>query len=311
MINFKAFFLLTVLFCIDNYVIGQSKNNDGIKNKIELINKQISQAFIDKKIEIIISYFERDAICMPEFQSTMKGTDAIKEYYTAILNRRQINSYNKTVSETIQLKNNIAEVGTFSIKYKTNDGQNSNLKGKYLNIWTLQKNGTLKLKAESFGYFHNIDNPTLHVVKLSKESSDYTFVEPTQNNSSLAFQLKALNTLMEKSVQTRNGNLRADFFTDDAVFMPYADSSKIGMKSIRAHLIAYNSYPVSIDTINIYNVYFEDCSNFVIEYPRFYVKWHTSDSSGVGSGKGIRIWRRENDCSLKLYREIGIHDYME
>jgi hypothetical protein len=94
---------------------------------------------------------------------------------------------------------------------------------------------------------------------------------------------------MEKSVRTRDGTLRADFFTDDAIFMPFADSIKVVIKSIRTLLIAYNRYPVTNDSIDIFNEYFEDCENFVIEYPSFFVKWHTSDNSGVGSGKGIRI----------------------
>ncbi len=311
MINFKAFPLLTLLFFVENSVIGQSNNNDRFKNKIEIINKQMSLAIIDKKVETIMRYFDKDAICMPEFQSSLKSTAAIKEYYTEILNRSQIISFQKKISETIKLKNNIAEIGTFSTTYKTADGQKTTLNGKYLNIWAVEANDILKLKAESFGYFDNIDKPTNHIVKISKEVSNYKFPEPTQTNKDLSFQLSALNALMEKSVRTRDGNLRADFFTNDAIFMPFADSPKIGMKSIRTHLIPYNSYPVSIDSISIYNEYVEDCNYYIIEYPRFYVKWHTSDNSGIGSGKGIRIWRREKDCSLKLYREISIHDHIE
>lgn len=307
----KAFPLLTLLFFIDNSVNGQLNNNNRFKDKIEIINKQISRAIIEKKVETIMSYFDKDAFCMPEFQSLMKSTASIKEYYTEILNRRQIISFQKKISETITLKNNIAEIGTFTTTYITTDGQKTTINGKYLNIWAVEKNDILKLKAESFGYFHSIDKPSNHIVKISKELSNHKFPEPNQTDKDLSFQLLAMNTLMEKSVRTRNGNLRADFFTNDAIFMPFADSSKIGINSIRTHLIAYNSYPVSIDTISIYNEYFEDCQNYVIEYPRFYVKWHTSDNSGAGSGKGIRIWRREKDCSLKIYREIGIHDHIE
>jgi ketosteroid isomerase-like protein len=309
--SIKALFFLTLLLILEKTVFGQSKISDKFKTKLEIINKQISQAFIDKKVEVLINHFDTDAVCMPEFQPTLKGTDAIKDYYTEIINRRQITTFNKTISETIQLKSNIAEIGTFTTTYQSIEGQKTTLNGKYLNIWTLQTNGNLKLKAESFGYLHSIDNPTLHLVKISKDYLGYKFPQQSKTTNDLAFQLRALNTLMEKSVQTRDGNLRADFFTDDATFMPFADSSKVGIKSIRTHLIAYNSYPVKIDTISIYNEYFEDCGNFIIEYPRFYVKWHTADNSGVGSGKGIRIWKREKNCSLKLYREIGIHDHIE
>jgi ketosteroid isomerase-like protein len=309
--NFKTFFLLTLLVMIDNFVVAYPTRNDQFKNKIEVNNKQLSLAFIDKKIDIIINHYDKEAICMPEFQPTVKGRDAIKEYYREILNRRQITSFDKAISEIIPLRNNIVEIGTFTTTYKNIEGQTTTLNGKYLNIWALQANGDLKLKAESFGYLHHIDNPTLHLVKISKSNSYFKIPQPSETTDALAFQLKALNTLMEKSVWTRDGNLRAEFFTDDAIFMPFADSPKVGIKSIRTHLIDYNSYPVTIDTISIYSEYFEDCGDFAIEYPRFYVKWHTADNSGVGSGKGIRIWKREKNCSLKLYREIGIHDHSE
>jgi ketosteroid isomerase-like protein len=309
--NIKTSSVFATLLFVCNSVFGQSNSSDKFKNKIEIKNKQISQAFIDKKAEVIITLFEKDAICMPEFQPTMKGTDAIAEYYTEIVNRRQTTSFSKAILETIQLKNNIVEIGTFTTTYQNIEGQKTTLNGKYLNIWMLHSNGDLKLKAESFGYLHSIDNPTLHLAKISKEHSTYKFPHQPETTKDLGFQLKAFNILMEKSVQARDGNLRADFFTDDATFMPFADSSKVGIKSIRTHLIAYNSYPVKIDTISIYNEYFEDCGNFIIEYPRFYVKWHTADNSGVGSGKGIRVWKREKNCSIKLYREIGIHDHIE
>ena len=306
-IRLLSFIAFNLFAC--NIVLSQTI--DKSRNKIEIINKQISQAFIDKKAESIIKHFDRDGICMPEFQSTIKGVGAIKEYYIEILNRRQTTSFSKTILEAIEIKNNVVEIGTFTTTYKDIKGQKTTLNGKYLNIWTPQSNGDLKLKAESFGYLHNIDNPTSHLVKISKEHSSYTFPTQLKTANDLAFQLNALNTLMEKSVQTRDGNLRADFYTDDGIFMPFADSAKVGIKNIRTHLIAYNSYPVKIDTISIYNEYFEDCGNYIIEYPRFYVKWHTSDNSGVGSGKGIRIWKREKNCSLKLYREVGIHDHNE
>jgi ketosteroid isomerase-like protein len=309
--NSKFLLLFIFLLISEAVVFGQSKISNRFQADLERINKKVAQAFTEKNIDLLIRHFEKNAVCMPEFQPTLKGTDAIREYYTEIMSSRETKSFNKVILETIELKNNIAEIGTFSTTYQRVEGKEITLNGKYLMIWAIQPNGALKIKAESFGYLHNIDNPALHVVKITREQSAYKLSERTQAEENLAFQLSALNTLMEKSVQQRDGNVRADFFTDDAIFMPFADSSKIGMNSIRKHLIAYNSYPVKIDTISIYNEYIEDCGNYVIEYPRFYVKWHTADNSGVGSGKGIRIWRRENNYYLKLYREIGIHDHID
>lgn len=117
---------------------------------------------------------------------------------------------------------------------------------------------------------------------------------------------------MEKAVTNRDGNVRVDFFSIDAIAMPFADSMKVGIKEIRQHLIEYSSRGmVTIDSIRVYSDYAEAADSFVIEYPKFFVRWYTPERAGVVQGKGIRIWRREPDCSLKIYREIGMHDHIQ
>ncbi len=289
---------------------GQTVENQLVKNKLEKINAQLANDFKQKNMDNILSHFDKEAVLMPEFQPTMRGTEVIKAYYQEIFTRWEIEKFDKKIIEIITFNDNFAEVGTFTLAYRANN-QDFTLNGKYLNIWKTNQAGVLKKKAVSYGYFHQVENPATHWVKIAKESFSPKPSSQTSKSNPLAFELNALNALMEKSIQARDGNLRADFYTDDAIFMPFADSSKVGINSIRAHLIAYNSYPVKIDSINIYHEDFEDCNSFVIEYSRFYVKWHTADNAGVGAGKGIRIWKREKNCSLKLYREIGLHDHLE
>jgi ketosteroid isomerase-like protein len=279
---------------------------------VQTANNQFVDAFLKENIDKLVTFYTADAVCMPDYQSSMKGVGAIKEYYQQIFGRMQVTSFSKKTMETISIRNNVIEIGTFSLSYS---GETTNpavtLNGKYFNIWTLQQNGLLKLKAESYGYFHAVENPKILVAKTTSTSDENSAKPKTKATSNLHFELDALNTLMEKSVRTRDGNLRADFFTHDAIFMPFADSMKTGMVKIRNHLLEYNSGNVIIDSISIYNTYVEDLGSFVIEYPRFYVKWRYAENSGTGQGKGIRLWKRGADCSLKLYREIGLHDHVE
>lgn len=215
--------------------------------------------------------------------------------------------YEKNTLEIFQIKDRIVEVGQLHFSYQIKDSATAvKLTGKYMQVWAVQKNQSLKLQAVAEGYFSNVEQPAVWVVAKSG-----TVTPNATANKSLAHQLQALNTLMEEAVRNRDGNLRADFFTDDASFMPFADTTKTGMQVLRPYLILYNSYPVTIDSINIYNMGAEDMGSYVIEYPLFRVQWHNSGGSGRGSGKGIRLWRREKDCSLKIFREIGLHNYPE
>jgi hypothetical protein len=134
----------------------------------------------------------------------------------------------------------------------------------------------------------------------------------TSRQQEMPFELKAYNALMEKGVRTRDAALRASFFTDDGSFFPFADTTVTGMGQIKPYLIAYSSRgEVSIDSIQCYTYDFEQSDNYILEYDMFKVRWSTVDLTGRTEGKGIRIWKRQYDHSLRLYREIGTHNHIK
>jgi len=117
---------------------------------------------------------------------------------------------------------------------------------------------------------------------------------------------------MEKGVRTRNGEERSKFFTEDGIFMPFADTTVTGMKEIKPYLIAYSSRgTVRIDSVMCYTYDFEYANDYIIEYDMFKVRWSFPDRSGRTEGKGIRLWKRQPDKSLRLYREIGTHNHLK
>ena len=116
---------------------------------------------------------------------------------------------------------------------------------------------------------------------------------------------------MEKGVRNRDGNLRSEFFAPDGRFYPYADTAIVGLARIKSHLLEYNSRGnVSIDSIMCYTFDFSYFENYVLEYDMFKVKWSVPNFSGRTEGKGIRIWKRLPDGSLRLFREIGTHNHL-
>ena len=117
---------------------------------------------------------------------------------------------------------------------------------------------------------------------------------------------------MEKGVRKRDGNLRSEFFMKDGSIYPFADTTVTGMDQIKPYLIAYSSRgTVTIDSIMCYTYDFETLGEYILEYDMFKVKWSVPNFSGRTEGKGIRIWKRQQDKSLRLYREIGTHNHLE
>ena len=60
-----------------------------------------------------------------------------------------------------------------------------------------------------------------------------------------------------------------------------------------------------------YTYEFETRGEYILEYDMFKVKWSVPNYSGRTEGKGIRIWKRQEDKSLRLYREIGTHNHLQ
>ena len=127
----------------------------------------------------------------------------------------------------------------------------------------------------------------------------------------IPFELKAYNALMEKGVRDRNAMLRSAFFMETGSFKPFADTTVTGIEQIKPYLIAYNSGgKVTIDFIRCYTYDFEYAGDYILEYAMCKVAWSRPDVSGRIEGKGIRIWKRQDDHSLRLYREIGTHNHL-
>gem|GEM_PF-2774725 len=261
-------------------------------------------------LEGFLKCYDTLAISMPEYQVTLTGLNEIRSYYREIFQRQNIRTFQRTPTEIIDLGKAIIEIGTFSKEYfrSTSNEKLVIQHGKYWNIWHVQHGRRLKLKGEAFGFFHAIENPEELIIPTNKKQPDESEV---YSQKTIPFELKAYNALMEKGVRTRNGILRGNFFTDDGSFMPFADSAVSGIENIRPYLIAYSARgDVTIDSITCYTYDFEYLDEYVIEYDMFKVKWRVPNFAGKTEGKGIRLWRRQEDKSLKLYREIGTHNHI-
>jgi ketosteroid isomerase-like protein len=298
-----AFLFLFFLFAFP--CAGQ---ND-LKAQLEKLKSIFIASYINENAEERMKYYAPDAVSMPEYQPVIKGINAIKEYYIEIFKRQQIRAYQKEIVEIADLKEIVMETGIFTIDYTPAVGTSPvTHTGKYMNVWKVQKDGSLQLHAEAWGYFRHIEDPAVFYVNIENMGSD----SPQGPETNISFELKALNALMENAVRSRNGRFQAEFYTEDGIYMPFADTMKVNKENIRQHLIGYTSGGnVMFDSISVYTDEFIPLDGYVIEYSRFFVKVRASGTLHIVKGKGIRLWKRMPDCSLKLHRQLGMHDFIE
>jgi ketosteroid isomerase-like protein len=306
------------IFCIAFFLLNscaKEKTADttlpgNIKQQLQKLTEIRTEAEKNDDLKNFLKYYDTDAISMPEYQFTLQGTDNIETFYEEIFGRQKIKTLQRTTTEIIDLGKTIVEVGTFKKEYSDWNAGDTILtqNGKYWNVWDIQQNNNFILKGEAFGFFHPVKRPEKLIVQIDKRQPDESEIELQKE---IPFELKAYNALMEKGVRIRDGNLRSRFFTDDGSFMPFADTTVTGMNKIKPYLIEYSSRgSMTIDSIMCYTYDFENAGDYILEYDMFKVKWSTPDRSGRTEGKGIRIWKRQEDKSLKLYREIGTHNHL-
>ncbi len=287
---------------------GDTTPSNAIKQQLEELSEIRTEAEKNDDLESLLVYYDENTISMPEYQPTLHGIDEIEVFYQEIFQRQNIKTFQRTADEIICLDNTIVEIGTFKKEYTDLKLDTVLLQnGKYWNIWKIQSDGSFKLKGETFGFFHPVEHPEALVVALTETQPDKTDV---YSNQKIPLELRAYNALNEKYVRMRDGALRSEFYTSDPKFMPFQEPTVTGIDEIKPYLIEYSSRgEVTIDSIAVYTYRYENFDDYILEYAKFKVKWIAPQRSGSAEGKGIRLWKRQNDGSLKIYRETGTHNY--
>ena len=302
--------LLPLFSCTTETQIAGQESHASIEEKLSVLSQKHAEAEMNDNLASFVATYHPNAISMPEYQLTLDGQTKIEAYYAKIFQRQDVKFFENFAEEFIHLdSSSVVEIGTFTKQFSAHGNDSiATFHGKYWHVWRIAPDGNVRLKGEAYGYFHPIEDPENHIVDVSSDQPDERDIVKRKE---IPFELKAYNALMEKGVRTRDAMLRASFFTEDGRFFPYADSTVTGINEIKPYLTAYsNRGKVSIDSIQCYTYDFEHAGNYILEYDMFKVKWSTPEGSGRTEGKGIRIWKRQQDQSLRLFREIGTHNYI-
>lgn len=145
----KLFSFIIVFILISSIIYGQ--DIEKVKAKIEEMNKIYTQAMLDNDMDKMLSMYTDDIISMPSYQPMVKGIAKVKE-----LSEMQANSGWKTthfvlsITDIIVQGNLAIEIGNYDIKMSGPDVPEWADYGKYITIWEEQKDGSMKIKVETW-----------------------------------------------------------------------------------------------------------------------------------------------------------------
>lgn len=278
------------LFFITQSSFGQTYLTTDYRENFDL-------ALLDGTFEEIKDLTTQDALFLLEYQRTLRGHLHLQQYYSVLFEKQSIKSLKRDIDESIVLGDYIIEMGTFEKTFsRTSDEMLINHEGKFWFIWKNEE-GKLRLFSYIEGYHKELPRNEYVVIDVG--------IEP-QNNANI--ELMAYAALGEKAIREWNPELRIKLYMDDAVFYPFADTKKKGIDVLTPYLRAYHQHDIQIDLIQgkpFEYIYFE---GYVLQFSAFEVDWRFNDASGTNKGKGVTLWKRQPDQSLKIYRKIGTHN---
>jgi uncharacterized protein (TIGR02246 family) len=141
--------LFAVLFSAGT-VYAQSGTD--YKAKIEALNREMARNMVAGNPEKSLSLYTEDAISLPSNEPMQNGLAAIKKANEEMSKTGvKFNSFEPTTLKVIADGNLITEVGTYKISMSM-PGMDKPMDdhGKYVTVWEKQKDGSLKIKVETW-----------------------------------------------------------------------------------------------------------------------------------------------------------------
>lgn len=282
----------------------------GLHDRVVAAHGRLRDAMVAHDLAARLRLYRPDATSMPEYQPALYGLEQIFTYQRAMARRRRVIDYVPVTSEIFDLGGTALEIGTFAVTWRLANGAIEEERGKFAHVWAQEPDGSLRLRSDVWGFFRPLPDPAAFFLDMPEIMP--ASPAPSAATRRLAAELESRNRAMERAVVTRDVEAKIADYTDDAVYMPFAEPSKVGIGEIRAHLVPYTraGEGVTFDAVRVWNVGFEDHGEHVLEYSKFRVEWSMPGRSSVVKGGGIRLWKRMPDGTLKLHRQIGTHDHV-
>ncbi len=122
-----------------------------VRKTIEGMSTKAAQEMVTGTWDTTMANFTEDAVSMPNFSPMAKGKEAIREQYTRMLGMGMKFTKVEFVTLDVQVSGEYAyEIGTYTMTIEIpRMGQITDV-GKYLNVYQQSKDGSWKMKVETW-----------------------------------------------------------------------------------------------------------------------------------------------------------------
>lgn len=280
----------------------------GAENVLDRYRTDYVRSVLEGRPELAAPYYAEQIRLMPEFQKTVLGKANATAYDRAFAARFAVHEFRRDATEVLDLGSRLVELGTFHVKMTLKrNGQTRELTGKYLDIWDKSEGREPLLVTSAWNHDRAIEFsddlrfPEVPAVQMALQAR-----LPVHDR--IGFELAAFNRLLESAIIQHDGGLWAQVYAEDVVLLANYSPMHVGKKAVDAYIEEHVKGLPIFEKLDIRNDRIEQLGTYVIEYASHVANWRNGDSSGVSTGKNLRIWRKDSDGSLRIIRQIGMYD---
>lgn len=296
------------LLCISLGIQVFAQPSPALSAHLQTFRNDYSRGLLAGDLSKMAAYYADDIRLLPEFQKTLIGKDQAEAYYRAFAERFALDDYQRTSNEVIDLGGQVIEIGRFEMQI-ARDGLESTppISGKYMDIWIKPVGKQWQLVSQAWNYNRSLDIedqfrfPSLPHVDVAIQAH-----LPIDN--AIRFELAALNRLMEVTITQEDGALWSRFYADDGQFLYSRHDPVTGRHELNDFFAQHVLELPIFEHLDVRTDRIDDLGTYVIEYSSHIANVRNGSFSGVFTGKDLRIWRREANCSLKIFRHIAMYD---
>ena len=245
---------------------------------------------------------------MTEGMPTVIGSANVEAYYRALFARFTVRAYTRHHFQIWNLGRRAAEFGRFTLQLTPRaGGAEMSLYGKYLDLWDHEADGGLRLAVVAW----NFDTwlPNGDALRFDAIPSVRTALQArVPLDTDLSVELAADGLLLQRALIEHDATLWSRFYADDAVLLPNNGPIALGHAAIKAYLEAHSRDLPIFEQLDLRNDRIEKVGGYIYEFAGHTANWRSDTSSGVSTGKNLRIWRREPSHLLKLILQISAYD---
>ncbi|MEM8765281.1 MAG: DUF4440 domain-containing protein [Bacteroidota bacterium] len=287
--------LVPLLFTIG--LKAQAENN----SNITIQSQRFAEALQTEDAEALSTFFNEDSAILPEYHPTLRGVSAILAYYKTLFEGIESQRYAREPFEIKRVGDLYMELGLFTYQYSTPDGKTFDYKGKYTTYWKMEED-TPYIWAFIWGASAYFEKEKVDFVQIITEPQKTILPNSEWENAIEQQRQKAYSAVLNEDLEAQMTS-----YHHDAIYMTYYDPPFKGKKAIHDYFESHYNPSVKRDSLMTRLTQVAPLGDYALRFGEYYVEWIYEGERSFIEGKGLTLYKRMANDSIKIFRQMINH----